>query len=66
LSYVDGISGVEGLTEKAEKGGLRVGFCLYPLSINELVTVADAGKTLPPKSTWFEPRVKNGLLAQRI
>ncbi|HLF65265.1 MAG TPA: DUF1015 family protein [Saprospiraceae bacterium] len=66
LSYVDGISGVQGLTEKAEKSALRIGFCLYPITFKDLVTVADAGKTLPPKSTWFEPRVKNGLISQRI
>ncbi len=66
LSYVDGISGIEGLTEKAGKSAFRIGFCLYPIKISDLVVVADAGKTLPPKSTWFEPRVKNGLISQRV
>jgi uncharacterized protein (DUF1015 family) len=66
LSYVDGISGVKGLTDKAEKSALRMGFCMYPISFEDIVTVADAGKTLPPKSTWFEPRVKNGLISQRL
>jgi uncharacterized protein (DUF1015 family) len=66
ISYVDGISGVQGLAEKAEKSTMRIGFCLYPISFDDLVTVADAGKTLPPKSTWFEPRIKNGLISQRL
>jgi uncharacterized protein (DUF1015 family) len=66
LSYVDGISGIEGLTAKTGKSVFRIGFCLYPLTFDDLVAVADAGKTLPPKSTWFEPRVKNGLLSQRV
>jgi len=66
LSYVDGISGIEGLTAKAGKSVFRIGFCLYPITIEDLVTVADAHQTLPPKSTWFEPRVKNGLLSQRV
>ena len=66
LTYVDGISGVQGLAEKTEKSAMRIGFCLYPISYDDLVTIANAGKTLPPKSTWFEPRVKNGLISQRI
>lgn len=66
LTYVDGISGIEALAEKTRKGSYRVGFCLFPLPIRDLVTVADAGETLPPKSTWFEPRVKNGLISQSV
>lgn len=66
LSYVDGISGVQGLAEKTEKDTMRMGFCLYPLTFEDIMTVADAGQTLPPKSTWFEPRVKNGLISQRV
>jgi len=66
LSYVDGLSGVAGITEKTEKSAYRIGFCLYPLSYKDITKVADAGKTLPPKSTWFEPRVKNGVISQLI
>jgi len=66
LSYVDGLSGIEGITEKTEKSAYRIGFCLYPLTFRDITRVADAGQELPPKSTWFEPRVKNGVISQRI
>lgn len=66
LSYEEGISGIEGLTEKTKKSAYRIGFCLYPLTFNDIVKVAEAGMELPPKSTWFEPRVKNGVISQRI
>jgi uncharacterized protein (DUF1015 family) len=66
LTYIEGISGMEGLVEKTEKSALRAGFCLYPLTYGEIVAMADAGRTLPPKSTWFEPRVKNGMIAMRM
>ena len=66
ISYVDGMSGIQGLADKTGKKSVRAGFYLYPISMDDLVKIADAGQTLPPKSTWFEPRVKNGLISQRI
>ncbi|MDX1410006.1 MAG: DUF1015 domain-containing protein, partial [Saprospiraceae bacterium] len=66
LRYVEGISGIEGVIEKTHKNAYRIGFCIYPVSMEELVKVADAGETLPPKSTWFEPRVKNGLISTAL
>lgn len=64
LKYVEGIAGVEGVADKVHKNAYRVGFCFYPVKMEEIVKTADAGKTLPPKSTWFEPRVKNGIISQ--
>jgi uncharacterized protein (DUF1015 family) len=66
ISYVDGVSGVAGLADKTGKKTPKAGFYLYPIAMEDLVAIADAGKTLPPKRTWFEPRVKNGLISQRI
>ena len=66
LNYVQGISGIEGVMAKTQKSAFRIGFCIYPVSVEELVAVADAGDTLPPKSTWFEPRVKNGLIGKSL
>jgi len=66
ISYVDGLSGVDGLVDKTGKKSIRAGFYLYPITMDDLVAIADAGLTLPPKSTWFEPRVKNGLISQRV
>jgi len=43
-----------------------VAFALYPTSIDELMAIADAGKTMPPKSTWFEPKLKSGLVVHLL
>ena len=66
VKYVEGIAGLSGLEEMVSKSQNRVGFCIYPISPDELKKMADLGLTLPPKSTWFEPRVKNGLLVKEF
>ena len=63
IAYVDGLSGTESLEEKTDRNPFSVGFCLYPITFEDFVKVAAAGRSLPPKSTWFEPRVKNGLIS---
>jgi len=66
ISYVEGTTGIQGVIEATQKSDLKVGFCLYPLSLTTMIEVADQKTTLPPKSTWFVPRIKNGLVAQEI
>lgn len=66
LRYVEGIAGVEGVVTKAEKSIFRIAFCLFPVQMNEIVQIAEVHKTLPPKSTWFEPRIKNGLISKEF
>lgn len=64
IKYVQGIAGVEGVANKVEKSIFRVAFCLWPVQMNEMVRVAKHQETLPPKSTWFEPRIKNGFIVK--
>jgi uncharacterized protein (DUF1015 family) len=64
IKYVQGIAGVEGVANKVEKSIFRVAFCLWPVEMKEMVTVAERHETLPPKSTWFEPRIKNGFIVK--
>jgi uncharacterized protein (DUF1015 family) len=66
VSYVEGPKGIEGVVNKTEKSEERVGFCLPAVSTEEFIAVSDARKTLPPKSTWFEPRLKNGIIVQAL
>lgn len=66
IHYVAGPEGLEGLRRKASRPGNRIGFCLYPVKLEELITLADQDQVLPPKSTWFEPRMKNGLIIYEI
>lgn len=61
LKYVEGPAGVEGLQAKVLKNENRIGFCLYPIELDDLMSVAKRNGIMPPKSTWFEPRIKNGL-----
>ncbi len=62
VSYVEGPKGFQGLFNKVNKMDDPISFYLYPVYMEEMFSLAKAGKTLPPKSTWFEPRMKNGLM----
>jgi uncharacterized protein (DUF1015 family) len=64
VQYVSGDLGAEKVEEKTRLSDHHVGFCIYPVQFDELVKVSDAGGTLPPKSTWFEPRMINGLVVK--
>lgn len=62
IDFVGGIRGLEGLQARVDSGEMAVAFALYPTSMNELMAVADANQIMPPKSTWFEPKLRSGLL----
>ncbi len=64
VGYVSGVLGPEKVGEKARQSEHLVGFCIYPVQFEELVRVSDKGGTLPPKSTWFEPRMINGFVVK--
>jgi uncharacterized protein (DUF1015 family) len=61
IHFVGGIRGVEELERVVNSGEYRVAFSLFPTSIAELMSLADEGKIMPPKSTWFEPKLRSGL-----
>lgn len=65
---IDFVGGIRGLSELERRvdGGMAVAFAMYPTSIGELFAVADAGMLMPPKSTWFEPKLRSGLFIHRI
>ncbi len=62
IDFVGGIRGLEELERRVNSGEMAVAFALYPTSIDELMAIADAGKIMPPKSTWFEPKLRDGLV----
>ncbi len=64
IRFVGGIEGTERLEELAGAGG--VAFALWPTSVDELMAVSDAGMLMPPKSTWFEPKLRSGLFIRRF
>ncbi len=65
VEFVGGIRGLKEL-EKRVKAGMKVAFSLYPTSIEELMKVADAKRLMPPKSTWFEPKLRSGIFIHKL
>ena len=66
LDFVGGIRGLEELEKRVKDGTAKVAFSLYPVSIQQLFNIADSGQVMPPKSTWFEPKLRDGLLTHLI
>ena len=66
IHFVGGIRGLEELERLVASGEYQVAFALYPTSIEELIKLADAGKIMPPKSTWFEPKLRSGLFVHPL
>jgi uncharacterized protein (DUF1015 family) len=66
IDFVGGIRGTAELEKKVRSGQFRAAFSLFPTTIEQLFAVADAGKIMPPKSTWFEPKLKDGLVVHMI
>ena len=67
-SRIDFVGGIRGLKELEKRCGedCKVAFAMYPTSIRELFAVADEGRLMPPKSTWFEPKLRSGLFLHDI
>ena len=66
LKYIEGPRGIDAFKQLVNKAENRLGFILFPIDIKDFLHIADAGKVLPPKSTWFEPRMRNGLLVHDL
>ncbi len=66
IDFVGGIRGLEELEKRVDSGEMAVAFSMYPVSIQQLINIADAGEVMPPKSTWFEPKLRSGLLVHRF
>ncbi|HJQ24029.1 MAG TPA: DUF1015 family protein [Blastocatellia bacterium] len=66
IDFVGGIRGAEALEQAVNEGRAAVAFELYPVTVEELMAIADANEIMPPKSTWFEPKLRDGLLSHLI
>lgn len=66
VDFVGGIRGLGELEKRVDSGEAKVAFSLHPVSIQQLFDIADSGQVMPPKSTWFEPKLRDGLLTHRI
>jgi len=63
IDFVGGIRGLEELERRVDSGEMQIAFALYPTSMHALMAVADANEVMPPKSTWFEPKLADGLIS---
>ncbi len=65
---IDFIGGIRGLTEleRRAKTDMKLAFAMYPTTTDDLIAIADAGKIMPPKSTWFEPKLLSGLFIHHL
>ena len=62
IDFVGGIRGLGALKERVDGGEMRVAFALYPVSMQQLIDIADTGNIMPPKTTWFEPKLRSGVV----
>ena len=66
IDFVGGIRGLKELEKRVDSGEMKVAFSLYPVTIQQLFDIADSGNVMPPKSTWFEPKLRDGLLTHTL
>ncbi len=66
IDFVGGIRGLDPLEEKVNSGQMAVSFALYPVTMEQIINIADTGNIMPPKTTWFEPKLKSGLVIHSL
>ncbi len=62
IDFVGGIRGLEELQRRVDNGEMKAAFALYPVSMQQLINIADTGNIMPPKTTWFEPKLRSGVV----
>ena len=66
IDFVGGIRGLGELSRRVDNGEMKVAFALYPVSMKQLTDIADSGNIMPPKTTWFEPKLRSGLAIHKL
>nr|MBP9579976.1 DUF1015 domain-containing protein [Parabacteroides sp.] len=66
IDFVGGIRGLGELKNRVDSGEMRVALALYPVSMKQLIDIADTGNIMPPKTTWFEPKLRSGLVIHSL
>ena len=66
IDFVGGIRGLGELKKRVDSGEMRVALALYPVSMKQLMDIADSGNIMPPKTTWFEPKLRSGLIIHKL
>jgi len=66
IDFVGGIRGLGELSKRVDSGEMEVAFAIYPVSMKQLINIADTGNIMPPKTTWFEPKLRSGLIVHSL
>ena len=66
IDFVGGIRGLDELSRRVDSGEMAVAFALHEVSMEQLISIADTGNIMPPKTTWFEPKLRSGLVVHKI
>jgi uncharacterized protein (DUF1015 family) len=66
IDFVGGMRGLKELERRVDSGEMAVAFALYPVSMKQLIDIADSGEIMPPKTTWFEPKLRSGLVVHKF
>ena len=66
IDFVGGIRGLGELKRRVDSGEMAVAFALYPVTMDQLMNIADTGNIMPPKTTWFEPKLRSGLVIHKL
>ena len=66
IDFVGGLRGLAELKRRVDSGEMRMALALYPVSMKQIIDIADSGKIMPPKATWFEPKLRSGLIIHKL
>ena len=66
IDFVGGLRGLEELKRRVDSGEMRTALALYPVSMKQIIAIADSGNIMPPKATWFEPKLRSGLVVHKL
>lgn len=66
IDFVGGLRGLDELKRRVDSGEMRMALALYPVSMKQIIDIADSGKIMPPKATWFEPKLRSGLVIHKL
>ena len=66
IDFVGGLRGLSELKRRVDSGEMRTALALYPVSMQQIMDIADSGKIMPPKATWFEPKLRSGLIIHKL
>ena len=66
IDFVGGLRGLNELSRRVDSGEMQMALALYPVTMQEIMDIADSGNIMPPKATWFEPKLRSGLVVHKL